>query len=892
MNFYALIPLTTFVLNLFIWTLIFAGKKNRINFSFLIFIALIMTWQLCSFLSWIFVNDEFIRLMIKIETPISLSLGYAFLYFIYTIIDKKKDFIFHLFFIFVLSVIPLSSFTELIISGYKKQIWGTLFIPGKLYYFVIGTVLFSPIIYSVCLLNREIKKTAAQNRKEALQLLLIGSLLITFFGTVTNIIIPYHLGLNSIAALASSGSVIFSFFMYMSIKKYDILTISIEEVAADVLDNIIDGVIIKNRNNEIVQYNKAAAMMLDLTTSPHDSNVDSLTILRMSGDFTNFIFKCKNGRIFSITQSVVGEKTRKKGKIQLIRDITDQKTAENILKISNEKLDSEVKKRVAELENAKTYIESIFNSIPISIIIIDIRGRIKKGNNNFFNLFGYTEDELFGKTILRIAPKHHRKNLNRLLSKIDKERKVNLELMGLQKNGTEFPVLINITSMDNVNKEPLIIASILDIRERKKAEKDLKFNEMQFRTFIDQASDFILIKDKDGRYLRVNQKFCSLIGMSEEEISGKTPHELGYSQEFIESIAVIDNKVVNNKEVVISEHKAGKAKKINVEWLEHTNFPIIDDEGKVQYIGVISRDITNVKKAAKELSDKNKQLKYAYEQLQKSYDLIIKQEKLASLGTMVAGMAHEINNPAQAIRFSMQGLKMNISDIKNYLYDLNNLIELEKDLNISCKNNILNLMEKYGINLAVNELKNTAEENLNSLDRIDRIVNSTKRMAYKDSGFGICDINKIINDGVVLVQNQIVKFAKMDLDLADNIPCFQGLEQELGQVLMNLAINAKDAIVEKGLSVKSGLIVICSKYDSNKGQIIVRVQDNGTGIPKENLQNIFDPFFSTKTIGKGTGLGLNICYRIIKAHKGNIDVKTHLGEGTEFIITLPFAKEE
>jgi signal transduction histidine kinase len=139
---------------------------------------------------------------------------------------------------------------------------------------------------------------------------------------------------------------------------------------------------------------------------------------------------------------------------------------------------------------------------------------------------------------------------------------------------------------------------------------------------------------------------------------------------------------------------------------------------------------------------------------------------------------------------------------------------------------------------------------------------------------------------VVLTHNQVKYDLEIVKNLAPDLPSFQGLAQELGQVFMNLIMNARDAIKEKGLSKKEGRIIISTYRNRKKKCIEARFEDNGVGIKPEYINKIFDPFFTTKDIGSGTGLGLNLCHRIIDTHGGEIFVDSKPGKGACFTVRL------
>lgn len=285
------------------------------------------------------------------------------------------------------------------------------------------------------------------------------------------------------------------------------------------------------------------------------------------------------------------------------------------------------------------------------------------------------------------------------------------------------------------------------------------------------------------------------------------------------------------------------------------------------------------------LSD-NTERNMAQEALLESQNRIIKQEKLAALGTMVAGIAHEINNPAQAIRFSMDNLKINIDYVKMLLNEIKRYMDADQSRLAEGKEHLRRMIDEIRMDLVLEAIDDITNRNINSVDRIDNIVKSTKRMAHSEESFTECDLNTIINDAVVLTHNQVKYDLEVVLNLEPELPPFQGMAQELGQVFINLILNARDAVREKGLSREEGRITITTFYIKTRKCLEAIFEDNGSGIKQEHINKIFDPFFTTKNIGSGTGLGLSLCHRIVEAHGGEICVDSEPGKGTTFIVRV------
>jgi len=258
--------------------------------------------------------------------------------------------------------------------------------------------------------------------------------------------------------------------------------------------------------------------------------------------------------------------------------------------------------------------------------------------------------------------------------------------------------------------------------------------------------------------------------------------------------------------------------------------------------------------------------------LEKTYEQQLQQaDKLASLGQLVSGIGHEINNPNQFIRGNVKIIKQSLEDI---LPILDEYRDSHPDLKIA---RLKYEFFRQHIMTLVDDMDHGSE-------RIKGIVEGLRGFARKDEGLLIdtVDVNTLIEASTRLVHNEIHKRADIELDLVEHLPAFTGNSQKIEQVLINLLVNAGQAIPDD----RKGLITIRTRLET-PGVVVIEISDNGKGMNEKTRKQIFDPFFTTKRARGGTGLGLAIAYRIIEEHKGNITVTSKLGEGTTFTIRIP-----
>jgi signal transduction histidine kinase len=291
-----------------------------------------------------------------------------------------------------------------------------------------------------------------------------------------------------------------------------------------------------------------------------------------------------------------------------------------------------------------------------------------------------------------------------------------------------------------------------------------------------------------------------------------------------------------------------------------------------------------VEERTKELTRSNIHLEQTLSNLQLTQKQLIESEKLASLGQMTAGIAHEINNPVNFVRSNVQPLKRDIDEMLSVINEVNPTLQVE-DLN----QHWLLLQKKYK-DLDVDYLKQEILQLLNGIDEGSRrtadIVKSLRVFSRMDHDALVsADINECIQSTLMVMKNVTSKECLVNLHLDQQLPpilCYAG---KLNQVFMNLVSNAIHATRMEGRSIEDRKIDIYTSQSNN--EIIIKIQDNGTGMTDEVRKKIFDPFFTTKQVGEGTGLGLSIVMGIVQEHGGKIDIDSEWNKGTIFQITLP-----
>jgi len=460
-----------------------------------------------------------------------------------------------------------------------------------------------------------------------------------------------------------------------------------------------------------------------------------------------------------------------------------------------------------------------------------------------------------------------------------KEKKylVGFELNLIDSEGNLIPFIgsfILVESKGNTNIE----AIYKDIRFKKELEKNLIDRKNYLEKIVKERTSDL---EKQKKILLLKNK--KLLELTEK--CGRGQQELkAFFNAITDTIIVVDPDfnitMSNEKEIgnkgkcyeklfkkgsicqdcpAIKSFRTGEPttieKKNNNQYYLINTYPTLSNNGNVDKIIAICSNIS-----------KQKQMEF---QLLQSY-------KLASLGKLVAGVAHEINNPNTFIRGNIKIIKESFSDIFPILDDY---FEDHKDLTIA--------RLKYDIfeeNIPI-----LIDDMVSGTNRIKKIVDELRNYAKKDEGLLTDDIkiNNIINNSLRLIDNQIRQHASVELDLDPNIPKFKGNIQKMEQVIVNLLVNASQAI-ENGF----GKIDVKTRFNEKLNHIMIKVKDNGKGMDEKTKKSIFDPFFTTKRNKGGTGLGLSISFRIIKEHSGRIEVNSKLNHGTTFRIYIPIKTME
>lgn len=424
------------------------------------------------------------------------------------------------------------------------------------------------------------------------------------------------------------------------------------------------------------------------------------------------------------------------------------------------------------------------------------------------------------------------------------------------------------------NETPGILCEGADITHE-------RYDRERYRVLFEESKDMIYACTPDGSFTEINPAGVQLLGCKDaSELIGRNIVEFYVSDRDREyyNERIRDNGFVQDLELVMRRSDGSEV------FVLETSSAIRSVEGKILELRGIVKDITDRIQSEKRQMQMNIKLSDANRKLKMTQSRLVQQEKLASIGQLAAGVAHEINNPLGFVKSNFGSLKRYIEEMRSYLASLEEGIRTlspqeGEDL-------ITDRRRQTQLEFILEDIESIFEESSQGFDRIVAIVRGLRNFSRMDAGGKTAqyDLNSAIADALVMARNELKYVADVEQDLGD-IPPVQCRADEINQVLLNIIVNAAQAIKEAGYEERRPITV---RTWSDSRWVICEITDSGPGMPQKVQSRIFDPFFTTKEIGRGTGLGLSISYDIVvNRHGGDLSVRSDPGKGSTFTIKLP-----
>ncbi len=497
------------------------------------------------------------------------------------------------------------------------------------------------------------------------------------------------------------------------------------------------------------------------------------------------------------------------------------------------------------LELSEERFRALFEQAGDYILIFEItedKGLVVvDANRAACQVHGYSREEFLGMPIKNFDRALNEGQIRDFLDRAMSGESVRFETAHARKDGTVFQVEASAYLVDTGEGRPLITSVERDITERKQAEAEREYTQKFMQTVIDAFPNAMMVINRDYTIAMANRTVRENLGEKDPVLTRLKCHRISHQSdtpcEEADDPCPLKQVLATRAEVTVQHtHCDAKGNDIQVEIIAA---PIFDDEGQVVQIVESCRDITERIKLE--------------EQLRES-------QKMEAVGQLAGGIAHDFNNLLQAI---------------------NGYADLALE----------GLDKEHTVHEAITQVAKAGEK---AAGLVRQILAFSRRQVLdiKD-----VDLNDVIADVIKMIHRVIGDHITLQVIEGRNLGLVRADPGQIEQIVMNLCVNARDAMLDGGtLTVETGNVQIDEEFSqthvwANPGSfVLLSVTDTGCGIKDEMLDKIFEPFFTTKDVGEGTGLGLSMVYGLVRQHEGMVHAYSEFGKGTTFKIYLPNAE--
>jgi PAS domain S-box-containing protein len=501
------------------------------------------------------------------------------------------------------------------------------------------------------------------------------------------------------------------------------------------------------------------------------------------------------------------------------RNITEQKAVEG------------------ELRTAEARFRIFVEHATDAFFLHDESGKILDVNQQACTSLGYTRDELLGMSPVQFDPSLRTNQLHQLYNQLSSGEVFTFERNHYCKDGSCFPVEISIRAF-SIGEARFAISLARDIRERKRTEQALIESHNLLRAVVDGTNDSVFVKDRQGRYLLINQAGAQLLGHRVEEVIGKDDFAL-FGQQVAARLRSMDQHVMEAAELYTVEETESNVPEPRTFLTAKNVFR--DAGGAVIGLIGVSRDITDLKRL-------ESQLRQA--------------QKMDALGRLAGGVAHDFNNLLTVISGYSQILDKRLG------------------------------ADSHGSHLLAEIMK--ASNRASELTR--QLLAFSRKQALQPQ---VINLNQLLTDLTAMLRRLIGENIELAFQPAPSLGMVKIDPSQFEQAIINLAVNARDAMPQGGqLLIDTYTVLIKSDHNAQHPDLhcglyaCVRVRDTGEGMDEATKARLFEPFFTTKALGKGTGLGLAMVYGFIKQSGGQIEVTSAPGHGATFTSYFPIVDDK
>ncbi len=488
-------------------------------------------------------------------------------------------------------------------------------------------------------------------------------------------------------------------------------------------------------------------------------------------------------------------------------------------------------RRKAELE--LRLMAQAVASAPDCITITDLRDKLIYANEAFCTTYGYTREELIGKETWLLRSPAAPKSISDQILPGTLAGGWHGEIVNRRKDGTDFPVeLWTSVVKDDAGVPVGMVGVARNITDRKQTEEKHRQSDEQFRLIAENVADMILVLDVEGRRIYHSPSYRHILG--DPEVLKGTDAFQDLHPDDKERVKEGFQKLVRTGEGQRLEYRL-VVKDGSVRDIDAKGSVIRDADGKIFRVIVVSRDVTEERKRASQF---------------------LRAQRMESIGTLAGGIAHDLNNVLSPIMMAIEVLRSKNPDPRSHA--------------------ILKTIETSAVRGA----------------DIVRQVLAFGRGVQGDRI--LVQLRHVVKEVVNIASETLPKSISIKTEIPRNLWTVSADPTQMHQVLLNLLLNARDAMPRGGsLTISAENVTLDESYsrmhlEAKPGAYVsIAITDTGTGIPANIRDKIFEPFFTTKEIGQGTGLGLSTTLAIIKSHEGFINLYSEIGEGTTFRVYVP-----
>ena len=469
-----------------------------------------------------------------------------------------------------------------------------------------------------------------------------------------------------------------------------------------------------------------------------------------------------------------------------------------------------------------------------AVTVQDLEGNITAWNRGAERMYGWSEGEALDMNIRDIAPEEQREEAH--LFFVDAIRRGELvesfETKRVTKDGRVLDVWLTVTKLvDDAGKTEGIATTERDITERKRAEEALRESERKYRTLVENLPQKVFLKDTNSVYLSCNENYARDLGITPEEIAGKTDYDF-YPKELAEKYRADDKRLVESGEVVdVEEPYIQDGEHV---WVRTVKTPVKDEQGNIVAVLGIFRDVTEHRRLEQQVRQS---------------------QRMEAVGNLAGGIAHDFNNLLTGIG-GMSELAM--SDLPADSPIRENLAQ------------VIGLTQRGA-----------------TLTR--QLLAFARRQVLEPHNISL---NELVEQMSVLLRRVIPESIELSVELEPALSTVRADPSQMEQIILNLCLNARDAMLDGGrLLIETANVELDEEYCKRHlwmtpgPFMMLAVSDTGEGMAPAVVERVFEPFFTTKA--EGTGMGLAMVYGILKQHGGSILAYSEPGEGSTFKVYLP-----